>query len=142
MKWDSFLHRWTFKYSDQLPNQKIGCSAGSVFMLVPKNARSAIFHYLDVGVRSFSDVNRMWKVLNNRHVISHFKALSVGITIIKTRERWKYLVSNIAFRLKFACQNLQTYCLSWSVLHSIMNQLLRFLIGLLIQNKDQSTLKG
>lgn len=42
-----------------------------------------MFHYLDVGVRSFSDVHRMWKVLYNRDVISHFKAFSVVRTIVQ-----------------------------------------------------------
>lgn len=35
------------------------------------------FGYLDVGIRSFSDINRMFKVLYNGHIISNFKTFSV-----------------------------------------------------------------
>lgn len=35
------------------------------------------FWYLDVGIRSFSNVYRMLEVLHNRHIIGDFKSFSV-----------------------------------------------------------------
>lgn len=48
-----------------------------IFHKAFKREDIGLFEYLDVGIRSFSDVNRMFKVLYDGHIISDFKTFSV-----------------------------------------------------------------
>lgn len=50
------------------------------------------FEYLDIGIRPFSDINRMLKVLYNGHIICNFKTFSASNVAHKVPIRfWKIM---------------------------------------------------